>query len=138
MAYIDFSVGNAKYIVPSSLNENATSILLSKKQFVIDKGAQGGDFIPMVNINEYYLYSPEDIKHFEGEPDEDLRFNNSFASGDALVWGIPPNIRTSMLIVGIADEDNFNVSFTVDLDIQEVNTERAYWLKQLIISVSGR
>lgn len=145
MAYIDFSVGNgASQVVSSLLTGGNIKILLSKKPFLIDEAAQGGDFIPYLEIKDYRLYQTNDISTelkelFTNNTQTEFRTNNIFSNNTQLIWGIPANISTSMLIVGSQTGTNrFDVNFTVDLNLHDVSTERAYWLKQLIISVSGR
>lgn len=143
MAYASFEAqdnGISSFV--GVLSNNTNRIMLSPKNYSM-KVIEEGNSIPNNELPQYNLMGgttkpkvlEKTLDTFEYRP------KNSFATNDELIWGIRQGEKALMLIGGnmTGDSSSFVVNFTVSVnDVAIEDFERAYWLRALRLSVSGR
>lgn len=143
MAYASFEAqdnGISSFV--GVLSNNTNRIMLSPKNYSM-KVIEEGNAIPNNELPQYNLMGgttkpkvlEKTLDTFEYRP------SNGFTTNNELIWGIKQNEKALMLIGGnmTGDSSSFVVNFTINVnDVATQDFERAYWLRALRLSVSGR
>lgn len=143
MAYASFEQGdNGVSTFVGILNTRTNRIMLSPKNYIM-KTIEAGNSIPNNELPQYNLMGGTMKPKELGETLDSFEYRpaNSFADGNELIWGLRSGEKALMLIGGsmAGDNSSFVVNFTVSVnDVATQDFERAYWLRALRLSVSGR